>query len=302
MTERPRGRHWSASQFMLFEQCPDAYKSRYVDGVVSEPSLAMLFGSSVHKALEALLQGLGGGCPVTAHAVNMDHARLDCAYDVYERSFTDMRRELVDYGVECSSTLFMAGLKMVDQVNALNLNQDGQSQPEHWFELDADWTYPVVGAVDLWCPPESQHGAVIYDFKTTVGAWSQERAEREKWQPILYAWAYARAYDVVPIFRYLVLNRIDGTVNTFERRWNSRREFRQDLEDLKFHAEEIVEAVLAENFTCTRGHGTCLECGEPYGHQHVCRDANRPAKIRLSRSAYGSSEGGQRSDLASTSA
>ena len=148
----------------------------------------------------------------------MDHARLDCAYDVYERPFHGNEAGAGRLGVECSSTLFMEGLRMVDQVNALNLNQDGRSAPEHWFELDADWTYPVVGAVDLWCPPSSQHGAVIYDFKTTVGAWSQERAERECWQPILYAWAYARAYDVVPIFRYLVLNRVDGTVNTFERR------------------------------------------------------------------------------------
>ena len=270
---------------MLFEQCPQQYRARYVDGVVSEPSLAMLFGSTVHKALEALLQRDSDACSFTQRQI--DHARLDCAYDVYSDHFMAMRRALDPIGVEASSTLFMEGLRMVDQVAALKLNDDSRSAPEHWFELDADWTYPVVGAVDLWCPPESQHGAVIYDFKTTVGAWSQERAEREKWQPILYAWAYARAYDVVPIFRYLVLNRIDGTVNTFERKWNSRREFRQDLEDLKFHAEEIVEAVLAENFACTRGHGTCFECGEPYGHQHVCRDASRPAKIRLTGSARG---------------
>ena len=51
-----REQHWSASRFMLFEQCPQAFKARYVDGEVSDPSLPMLFGSAVHLALEALHQ------------------------------------------------------------------------------------------------------------------------------------------------------------------------------------------------------------------------------------------------------
>ena len=78
----------------------------------------------VHKALEALLQRDSDACSFTQRQI--DHARLDCAYDVYSDHFMAMRRALDPIGVECSSTLFMEGLRMVDQVAALNLNQDGR--------------------------------------------------------------------------------------------------------------------------------------------------------------------------------
>ena len=272
---RPESPHWSASRFMLFEQCPQAYKERYVDGVVAAPSLAMLFGHSVHTALEALLQGPGGACPVTGHT---DHSSLDCAYDVYWRKFDLMRAELAADGVEAGGLLYLEGLRMIDQVAAMNLNGDGQSKSERWFSVPTTWAglnVPVVGAVDLWCPPWSKHGAVIFDFKTTVGSWSQTRADKERWQPTLYAWAYARAYGRIPTFRYLVLNRVTGAVDTFDRTWPDRTDFEEDLNDLTFHAEEIAEAVRDGDYSCSKGHGTCLECGEPFGHQHVCRTPAR---------------------------
>jgi hypothetical protein len=276
----PRGNHWSASRFMLFEECPQKYKERYVDGVVAEPSLAMLFGHSVHVALEALLQGPGGGCLETASR-HTDH--LECARSTYFRAFDRMRRILAPEGVTVDGILYLEGLRMIDQVNYLKLNRDGRSKSEHQIEIPTEWAglnWPVVGAVDLWSPPGSQHGPTIWDFKTTVGSWSQTRAERERWQPLLYTWAYLRAYGTVPTFRYLVLNRINGEVETFDRRWKSKREVAEDLNDLEFHADEIAEAVAEGNFDCTRGHGTCLECGEPYGHGHVCRTPSRP-KVTL---------------------
>lgn len=172
---------------------------------------------------------------------------------------------------------------MIDQVDYLKL-QDGRSKAERKISIPTSWgglDWPVVGAVDLWCPPWSKHGAVIYDFKTTVGTWSQTRAERERWQPLLYSWAYVRAYDVLPTFRYLVLNRMSGDVNTFDRTWTSRKEWDDDLNDLEFHAEEIAESIADGNYDCTRGHGNCLECGQPYGHHHECRTPKRPT-IKLS--------------------
>jgi PD-(D/E)XK nuclease superfamily len=265
---------------MLFEECPVRYRERYVEGIATTPSLAMLFGHTVHTALEALLQGHAGTCPVS-HG-NMDHEPRDCAYDVYGREFSTMRALLADEGVEAGGLLYLEGLRMIDQVYELGLNADGRSQPELWFSLDCDWTYPVVGAVDLWSPPDSQHGAVVWDFKTTVGTWSQARADREMWQPVLYSWAYARMYNVVPTFRYVVLNRVDGSLTTFERGWSSRSDFKHDLEHLKFVAEDIVESILAGDFTCTRGHGSCLECGEKFTHGHVCKTPARH-KIKLTR-------------------
>jgi len=264
---------------MLFEQCPRLYKDRYIDGIATEPSLAMLFGSAVHTALEALHQGQRGTC-LTAASSGEDHYRS--ARALYAERFDAMNARLEELGLCAPASLYAEGLRMLNLVEDLNLNADGRSEAERWFTLPtkSTWGLPTIGAVDLWSPPWSAHGAVVWDFKTTVGAWGAERAARERWQPILYAWAYKRAYDVIPTFRYLVLSRASGTSQVFDRGW-SQREWREDFSALHFQAEAIAEAIDQGQFDCSRGHGTCLECGEPYGHDHVCDDAPRPSKIRL---------------------
>jgi hypothetical protein len=260
---------------MLFEECPWKYRQRYVEGVASDPSLAMLFGHTVHTALEVLLQGQRGTCLVEPSA-HVDH--LECARSRYFREFDSMRAMLAPEGIAVDGTLYLEGLRMIDQVNYLNLNGDGCSKSERRISIPTEWgglDWPVVGAVDLWSPPWSSHGPVVWDFKTTVGSWSQLRADKETWQPLLYTWAYVRAYDRLPTFRYLVLNRMTGSVDTFDRTWTTRRSFDADLNDLEFVAEEIAEQVAAGNYDCSRGHGTCLECGEQYGHDHVCTTPKR---------------------------
>jgi len=260
---------------MLFEQCPHQYRQRYVEGLASPPSLAMLFGHTVHTALEVLHQGHRGSCPANA-SVHTDH--YECARGAYYREFEVMRARLAEEGVTAGGELYMEGLRMIDQVAAMALNGDGRSRAERWFTIPTEWgglDWPVVGAVDLWCPPWSRFGAVVWDFKTTIGSWSETRALKERWQPLLYSWAYLRAFDVLPTFRYLVLNRTSGAVDFFDRVWDSRSDFEHDLADLEFAAEEIAEAVAQGNFECTRGHGTCLECGERFGHDHVCATPKR---------------------------
>lgn len=275
MSYAPRGNHWSASRFMLFEQCPRAYEDRYVHGLASEPSLAMLFGHTVHTALEVLLQGHRGVCLVAAEP-HVDH--LECARSRYFREFDSMRAILLADNVSVDGTLYLEGLRMLDQVDAMKLNRDGRSRPERTLSIPTRWgglDWPVVGAVDLWSPPWSKHGAVVWDFKTTVGSWSQTRADKERWQPLLYTWAYVRAYDVLPTFRYLVLNRMTGAVDTFDRTWPRRKDFDADLYDLELAANEIAECVARGDFDCTKRHGSCLECGDAFGHDHVCATPKR---------------------------
>jgi len=260
---------------MLFEQCPSKFKDRYIDGLASEPSLAMLFGHTVHTALEALHQGHRGGCPETP---SEHEDRLQRARSRYFQEFDAMRAWLEPEGVQVDGLLYLEGLRMIDQVEDLHLNQDGHSKSERKITIPTRWAglnWPVVGAVDLWSPPWSQHGAVVWDFKTTVGSWSARRANAETWQPLLYSWAYVRAFDVIPTFRYLVLSRTTGELTTFDRSWSSRREFSRDLEALEDVAEEIAEVVASGEYDCSRGHGTCLECGETFGHHHVCATPKR---------------------------
>lgn len=277
---------------MLFEQCPQLYKDRYVDGIATDPSLPMLFGSAVHIALEAMHQGHRGVC-LTPDG-GEDHYKIGRA--VYTEQFDLMAARLAELPqpVMATASLYNEGLRMLDLVSNMKLNADQQSEPERWFTLPTgaratpssssyDWGMPTIGAVDLWSPPWSQHGAVIFDFKTTLGSWSQARAEKEMWQPMLYTWAYRRAYDVIPTFRYVVLSRSNGTVQVFDRTWANQRTWNDDLAGLLFRADAIAEAVQNGNFACTKAHGSCLECGRSYGHHHVCQDGARPNKIKLQR-------------------
>jgi hypothetical protein len=274
---------------MLFEQCPRLYKDRYIDGIETEPSLAMLFGSAVHTALEALHQGhrqtRRAADAADGHlgpSLSRDRSGYASARAVYAEQFDAMNARLEEIGLMAPASLYAEGLTMLNLVEDMRLNVDGRSEPERWFTLPTQslWGMPTVGAVDLWSPPWSTHGAVVWDFKTTVGSWGPERAQRERWQPMLYAWAYKRAYDVIPTFRYVVLSRTGVEPRSFDRHW-SPSEWREDFSALHFHAEEIAERVAQANFDCTRGHGTCLECGAPYGHDHVCADGSRPMKIKL---------------------
>ena len=286
---KPDGMHWSASRFMLFSQCPRLYKSRYIDGVVSEPSLAMLFGKATHTALEAMHQGHRGtclaGCADAGHRGLADpEARYTVGRTQFASEYAGLSETLEQVGLLAPAALYASGLRMLNQVAELGLNADGSSTAERWFSLPTRETlgFPTIGAIDLWSPPDSQHGAVVWDFKTTAGAWGTARAEREMWQPLLYTWAYRLVYDVIPVFKYVVLNRIQGTCEIFARTWTPRA-WQDDLNGLMFQAEEIAEAVIDGNFECTRGHGTCLECGQPFGHDHVCADASRSARIKLGR-------------------
>ena len=295
--------HWSASRFMLYEMCPRAYRARYIDGIASPPSLAMLFGKSLHVALEVMHQGHRGSCLPTfdvdrlrrtaanggdavprcgcaAAACDEDHYTLGKA--VFAEQFVELNAQLAEIGAVAPPTLYSDGLRMLDQVAALALNRDGFSSAERWFTLPTreDWGWPTIGAIDLWSPPWSMHGPTVWDFKTTLGAWGPDRVLKETWQPMLYAWAYQRAYGVLPTFKYLVLSRVDGAYAILERSWTS-AQWAADMARLEFRAEDIATRVRDGDFDCSRGHGTCLECGRPYGHDHVCAEGSRPAKIKL---------------------
>lgn len=296
-----REQHWSASRFMLFEQCPQAFKARYVDGEVSDPSLPMLFGSAVHLALEALHQGHRQARPVSVRnkdaqdqQVGPDHTGYELVHSpaeghylaaraVYSEQFDRMQGLLREMGAQAPGGLYAAGLVAIDQVANLELNADGHSEAERWFTLPTPkWGMITVGAVDLWSPPWSAHGPTVWDFKTTIGKWGPDRVQRETWQPMLYTWAYQRVYGVVPTFMYVVLNRLERTIDIMQRSWSA-AEWSDDMGLLAARALAISEAVADGDFSCNRGHGRCLQCGETYGHDHVCDGGRRPTTIKLTR-------------------
>jgi hypothetical protein len=228
--------HWSATRFSLFEQCPQLFKAHYVDGEAMEVTEAMAFGSAVHHGLEAHYQGQDG-----------------------VRAFRDMWK---GYPTE-NRGLTAVGLDLLEQTFALKL----EGIPERGFSIDTESELgaPIVGAIDLW-------GAdgVIYDFKTTRGAWSQERAQREQWQPILYTWArWNDEPEYAAAFEYIVLDRVRGTLSRFRREWTP-LEWLEQINGLWTRMQRISVDVAQNRYVCSGDHPNCPECGAKWEHGHEC--------------------------------
>jgi hypothetical protein len=243
-------KHWSATRFMLFDQCPGLFRDRYVDGLALEPTEAMCFGSAVHKGLEAHYNGGDG------------EQEFRVQWKAYTREFRS------------HAALTGSGLELLNKVFALDLHgvPEQPFQLETTMELGAD----IVGALDLY----DAHNNVVYDFKTTRGKWSQARAQAEVWQPLLYTWSVWDDRDQWPAFEYIVLNRVTGTLERFRREWTA-DEWLAQMNAAWLRMCEVSVAVAQGRFDCTGGHGTCPECGERWTHGHVCDETTHSKRIRL---------------------
>lgn len=245
--------HWSASRFMLFDQCPANFKERYVDGVAVEPSEAMLFGSAVHRGLEAHYNGDDG-----------------------ERAFRAAWKVAVehDLGGEAHRDLTGMGITLLDKVMALNL----KGIPERRIDIDTNLELgaPIIGAIDLWDPTEQ----VVYDFKTTRGSWSQERAQREQWQPLLYTYAVWEETGTWPAFEYIVANRATGRLDRFRREWTA-DQWVDEINALWTRMIEVSIEVARGRLDCNGRHGHCQECGERWTHDHTCDETTRSRRVVL---------------------
>jgi len=232
--------HWSASRFMLWDQCPGSFKERYVDGQPAVVTEAMAFGQAVHMGLEA-------------------HYRGDDGIRAYRAAWKHFASELPNVDKSLTGT----GLTLIEQVQELNL----EGLPERGFSIDteADLDAPIVGAIDLW-----GSDGVIYDFKTTKGLWSQARAEAELWQPALYTWArWNEEPSYAGQFEYIVLNRVLGTLQRFRRQWTVDQVLEQQNEAWG-RMRAIAANVKADRYVCHGKHGFCPECGDRWSHDHAC--------------------------------
>lgn len=213
--------YWSPSRFTCYEQCPAEYHQRYVLGDPIEPNTPMYFGTAVHKGLEAHFRGEDG----------------DLAF---RRKWRELIPELRAAHCMVPDSYFELGLGMIEKVAALGIS--GEPERKVWTDTSPYLEAPLLGYVDLWSP--SNH--TIYDFKTTLGAWSQERAEREIWQPCIYSMAYWLESDVIPGFEYIVLNRATGDLQRFVTRRTE-----QQIADMLGRARQIALAIGHGNWACT---------------------------------------------------
>lgn len=180
----------SPSSLSTYAWCPAAWKARYVDGVVEPASVALGFGTAVHAGLEHHYLGLD---PVAR----------------YRQAWRQQRDQIQAEGSAVPARLTGLGLDLIEQVVALGLA--GVPERRIWLDTTYSVGRPILGYADLW----NQEDGYVVDLKTTAGKWNQARADREVWQPGLYSLAYYLAYDRLPEFRYVVMDRGSGQVQVF---------------------------------------------------------------------------------------
>lgn len=216
---------WSPSRLACYDQCPAEYHRRYVLREKAEPNTPMFFGTAVHKGLEA---HFGGG--------NGDLA--------FRREWRKLIAELAAAGLRAGD-LVSVGLELIEKVVAMGLT--GIPEKKIWVRCEDYLNAPMLGYVDLWSP--SNH--TIYDFKTTIGSWSEARAESEQWQPCIYSWVYFMETGELPAFEYIVMHRGTGNITRFK----TSRTIDQ-ISDMLTKARGIAVAVAAEQWDCRCGkHG-----------------------------------------------
>jgi len=216
------------------------WKARYVDEQPFELTEAMAFGQAVHGGLEAHFRGDDGVFAFRS------------AWRVYRQQLGDVDPELTRMGMD-----------LIDQVIDLDLH----GVPERGFSIDTNEELgaPIVGAIDLWGADGTN-----YDFKTTRGLWSQERAQKELWQPVLYTWArWIEEPAHTGDFEYIVLNRVNGQLQRFRRAWTP-DEVNEAMNEAWERMRLITSEARAGRFECHGKHGFCPECGARWAHDHVC--------------------------------
>lgn len=210
----------SPSRLSCYAWCPAEFHKRYVLKQDDPPTVERMFGTSVHKGLEALFKG--------------EDAEL-----AFLRDWRQSKRTLQAAEQVFGSGLDARGLELVEMVSNLGL----QGVPEQHILIAApDFNIPFIGYVDLWSEGH------IYDFKTTGWGWSQDKADAQIFQPAIYSQAHADAYGSIPKFTFVVLPRMQGPVQLYD----GTRTGDQILQAFD-KAREIHEAIEAKQFDCRCG-------------------------------------------------
>jgi hypothetical protein len=209
--------YFSPSRLSTYDRCPQLFFERYILKLPQPPAAERMFGTAIH-------------CGIEAHFRGQDHELA------YLQSWRTSARECKQSGVFVPD-LTARGLELIDMVISLGLAGDPEQEI---LTLIAGIPLPLYGIADLISP-----GRII-DFKTTQFGWTQDRADRELWQPAIYSQAYAEAHDgEYPRFEFVVLPRAFGPLQRFD----GTRTPGQIFETFE-RARAIYNAIEAKQFEC----------------------------------------------------
>lgn len=165
-------RHLSVSSVSLFARCPEQWRLRYVEKLVTPTTAPQAWGKAFHAALEALHRGQDAELAWLA-AWNAASANFAAA----GQPFGPGKQH---------------GLELLDLYRSRGF--DGvKGEPERKFVLPfpgGQIPVPLLGYIDLPIPDDREYR----DFKTSGGSyWTQAKVDLEP-QKEVYGWAYQQLY------------------------------------------------------------------------------------------------------------
>lgn len=177
----PTRDYLSYSAVRTFQGCPLKYRFRYIDGLPEDRvASSLVFGSAIHAAVEFYFtQQLAG-------EVEPD---LNGLLAVYQQSWRDRSQQEVRFNKsETADSLHSLADRMLEAFLASDLTkQKGRIvgiEEELRGELSPELP-DLLGRVDLLL--ETDDSVIVLDFKTSRSSWSDQQAEDQSEQLLLYA-------------------------------------------------------------------------------------------------------------------
>lgn len=181
--------HLSYSSISAYQSCARSWRFRYIDKIKTPASPALIFGTAIHQAVQAVVSGTTS-------------AKIE---DIWAEKWAGVQQQDVAWDGALPEQMANEGLRMLahpgimDVITGLHpLIENGQPAIEQRVELHiVSVPVPVIGFIDL-----ITNDGIPHDFKTASRAWTQEQAQSEM-QPLFYLAALGQmGYTLNPHRRF----------------------------------------------------------------------------------------------------
>ena len=186
------------SQLDLFQQCPVAYKRRYIDGIQDpEKSSALEYGQAIHLAIKTHFEGGDG-----LETFNMYWNSLKNVEMKYYRHGWDELRNL-------ANTSFLPNFFRLHAKYYVNPKMEELCEsPLLPLELSLEGTFDMCS--------EYKGELTMSDWKTSTKEYKKDKIRKSP-QLWIYAYMYQQKYGVLPKnVQYKIFRKDSGSIQTLE--------------------------------------------------------------------------------------
>jgi hypothetical protein len=191
----------SYSQLSMFSECPLRWKLNYIDDLsISEPSIHLLFGTSMHEVIQEYLEIMYYDSVKNADKLNLEqrlHDKMMERFGIDKEAYgkdpctLEQLREFFQDGCDI---LDFVKKRRADYFSKRGYKLIGCEVP---IEVDLKKNMKMVGYIDIVILDEISNTLKIYDIKTSTMGWNKwmKKDENKTQQLLLYKQFYSKQYN-----------------------------------------------------------------------------------------------------------